>query len=339
MTAAPATGATQRKDKTVEASLFESFLHEPQAPPAPAHAARAGAGARRVLAAAALLLWFAALPLAWPAGAWAADAKPAAASAGAKAKSPEPEPEPLEPCPTSMGSLSTGLAPVPPATANFIRERLRKHVGEAVSICRTPFGWYEVIIEGEFFYVDERANFLLAGNAYDLRADENLTEARRVDALRIDFNQLPLQLAVKTVRGDGSRTLAVFEDPNCPYCKRFEKEIAGLTNTTIYTFLYPILSRNEKAPDDSYPKSKAIWCAPDRSRAWAQLMLEGKRLDAAPDSCQHPLEDILALGHKLHISGTPTIVFTDGRRAPGVIPMEKVEKMMAEAAHAGKTSD
>jgi thiol:disulfide interchange protein DsbC len=264
----------------------------------------------------------------------------AAPSAPAPGEVPtQVEPGRLMPCPTSMGSLSSStLAPVSPGTVALIRDRLKKKVGAPTSICRTPFGLYEVIVDGDFFYVDERANFLLSGNVFDLRNSENLTEARKEDAFRVDFKSLPLQLAVKTVRGDGTRVLAIFEDPNCPYCKRFEKEIATLSNATIYTFLYPILSRDVKAPDDSYPKSKAIWCAPDRGAAWAQVMLAGKHLEAAPDTCKHPLEEILALGQKLHISGTPTLLFTDGRRAPGAIPLERVEKMMAEASRPAKTA-
>jgi thiol:disulfide interchange protein DsbC len=194
-----------------------------------------------------------------------------------------------------------------------------------------PFGLYEVVVDADVLYVDERVNYLVAGNAFDLRTKENLTAQRKEDVVRVDFKTLPLQLAVKTVRGDGTRVLAVFEDPNCPYCKRFEKDIAGLGNTTIYTFLYPILSRDVSAADDSYPKSRAIWCAPDRTAAWSQLMLEGKRLAAADNSCKHPLDEILALGQKLHITGTPTLLFTDGRRAPGAIPIDEVEKRMAAA--------
>ncbi len=244
---------------------------------------------------------------------------------------------PLAPCPSNYGaSPSSAVTPIAPALASAIRERVRKKLGGSVgSVCKTPFGLYEVVVDADIVYVDERVNYLLSGNAYDLRTQENLTAKRKEVATRIDFRSLPLQLAVKTVRGNGTRVLAVFEDPNCPYCKRFEKEIAGLTDTTIYTFLYPILSRDASAAEDSYPKSKAIWCAPDRSLAWSQLMLEGKHLAAAPEGCQHPLEEILALGQKLHITGTPTLVFADGRRAPGAIPRERVEQMMSEAAHAG----
>jgi thiol:disulfide interchange protein DsbC len=239
------------------------------------------------------------------------------------------------PCPRTMGaSTGVALAPVPPATAALIRERLGAHIGTPTSICRTPFGLYEVLIDGDLYYVDERANFLVNGNAFDLRTQENLTESRKEDVLRVDFKALPLELAVKTVRGDGSRQLVVFEDPNCPYCKRFERQMLGLPNATVYTFLYPILSRDPKAPDDSYPKSKSIWCAPDRVAAWELVMIEGQRLRPAPEACKHPLEQILDLGQKLHVSGTPTLIFADGRRAPGLIPLEKIEKMFAEAAAA-----
>jgi len=259
--------------------------------------------------------------------------------APAAGKGATPAVAPLAPCPATYGSPSAGpLAPIAPGLAGAIRDRVHKKIGGAVtSVCRTPFGLYEVVVDSEIIYVDERVNYLVAGNAFDLRTQENLTAKRKEDATRIDFKTLPLQLAVKTVRGSGSRVLAVFEDPNCPYCRRFEKGIASLTDTTVYTFLYPILSRDASAADDSYPKSKSIWCAPDRGLAWSQLMLEGKHLAAAPEACQHPLEEILALGQKLHITGTPTLVFSDGRRVPGAIPLEQVEQMLSEAARSSRS--
>jgi thiol:disulfide interchange protein DsbC len=248
--------------------------------------------------------------------------KDAPPSAFAPAEHPQ---GPLQPCPA--GSL-----PTPPATFALILDRVKKRVGgEITSVCRMPLGLFEVVVDAEILYVDERANYLFAGNIFDIRTQENLTARRKELATRIDFRRLPLDLAVKTVRGSGTRTLAIFEDPNCPYCKRFEHDIATLNNTTIYTFLYPVLSRDQAAPDDSYPKSKAVWCASDRTQAWSQLMIEGRRLAAAPDSCKHPLEEILTLGQGLHVTGTPTIFFIDGRRAPGAIPMDKVEQMMADA--------
>lgn len=237
----------------------------------------------------------------------------------------------LAPCPANVGSLA--LPPLNPMLAANVRERVRKRIGGAVmSVCRTPFvGLYEVVVDADIIYVDEHVNYLIAGNAFDLHTQENITAARKEEATRIDFKSLPFQMAVKTVRGNGSRVLAVFEDPNCPYCKRFEHDMAGLNDTTIYTFLYPILSRDPSVADDSYPKSKSIWCASDRTLAWSAVMLQGQHLPAAPDSCKPPLDDILALGQKLHIMGTPTIIFTDGRRAPGLVSMDKIEQMLARA--------
>jgi thiol:disulfide interchange protein DsbC len=238
---------------------------------------------------------------------------------------------PLQPCPV-IGNPASPVPPMPAGLGNTIRERIRHRIGGTVTeVCRMPFGLYEAAVDGEILYVDERVNYLLAGNAFDLRTKENLTAARKEDITRVDFKSLPLQNAVKTVRGSGARVLAVFEDPNCPYCKRFEKDIATLDNTTIYTFLYPILSRDVNAADDSYPKSRAVWCAADRTAAWSQVMIEGRHLPAAAASCKHPLDEILALGQKLHITGTPTLLFTDGRRAPGAIPLDEVERRVAAA--------
>ncbi len=255
-----------------------------------------------------------------------------AAAPGAPAATPAPAAA-LQPCP--KGDDTAALPPTPAGLARMIQERVHRRVGgEVTSVCRMPFGLFEVVVDAEIVYVDERVSYLIAGNAFDLRTQENLTARHKDELLRVDFTSLPLQMAVKTVRGDGSRVIAVFEDPNCPYCKRFERDIATLTNTTIYTFLYPILSRDVAVADDSYPKARAIWCAPDRTAAWSQVMLEGRHLDPAPASCKHPLEDVLALGQKLHVTGTPTIVFTDGRRAPGAIPLARVEEMMAAASAA-----
>jgi len=264
----------------------------------------------------------------------------AARPSGAEPAAGAPAQAPLHPC-TAPESAQPPLAPLPQALAQAIRERVHNLVGgEIYSVCPTPFGLYEVVVDAEVIYVDERVHYLLAGNAFDLRTQQNLTAHRKEEAFRVDFKTLPLQMAVKTVRGSGAHVLAVFEDPNCPYCKRFEKDIATLSDTTIYTFLYPILSRDINAADDSYPKARAIWCAPDRTLAWAQVMLEGKRLAPPPAECKPPLDDILALGQKLHVTGTPTLLFADGRRAPGAIPLEQVQEMIdaAEKAQAPAAS-
>ena len=241
-------------------------------------------------------------------------------------------PPALSDCPQTVAGRA--VAPVPPALAGSIRARVEQRIGGTVhSVCRMPFGLYEVVDDMDVVYVDARVDYLLVGRAFDLRGQEaqDLTTPREEAVQRVDIRALPLADAIKTVRGNGSRLLVEFEDPNCPYCKHFEREIAGLKNVTIYTFLYPILSRDRNDPGDSYAKARAVWCSADRARAWDAVMVQGQRLPPAPASCNAPLERNLALGHKLKITGTPTILFADGRRAPGMVPLATVERLMQEA--------
>lgn len=222
---------------------------------------------------------------------------------------------------------TTAPQAVPAAAPKSVEYIVRQHVsakfpGKVSSVRKLPFGMYEVVIENEIVYVDESAEYLITGHLYNTRTQEDLTAKRSDEVLRVDFSKLPLQLAFKVVRGDGSRPIAIFEDPNCPYCKKLERDIRTLNNTTIYIFLYPILS------DDSVAKSNEIWCSKDPANAWARLMLDGQQPEKAPESCKTPIEDVLALGHRLAVTGTPTLVFADGRRAPGMIPLDRIEQMM-----------
>jgi thiol:disulfide interchange protein DsbC len=237
-------------------------------------------------------------------------------------------------------SACAGWAGEPPAKApeaaaaassksieDIVRERVTAKVpGKVNSVRKMPFGMFEVVIDSEIVYVDESANYLITGHLYDTRTQEDLTAKRSDEVLRVDFSSLPLQLAFKVVRGDGSRPVAIFEDPNCPYCKKLEREIRTLNNTTIYVFLYPILS------DDSVAKSNQIWCSRDPAMAWSKLMIDGQQPEKQADGCKTPVDDVLALGHRLSVTGTPTLVFGDGRRAPGMIPLDRVEQMMNTAA-------
>ncbi|MEO8186243.1 MAG: DsbC family protein [Burkholderiaceae bacterium] len=185
-------------------------------------------------------------------------------------------------------------------------------------------GLYEVLVGGQILYVDSEVSFVLSGRMFDPRTREDLTQKRLDTALKVDFKSLPLDRAVKTVRGDDSRVFVTFEDPNCPYCKKLWQNMAELKNVTIYTFLYPILSQ------DSMDKSKAIWCSKDRSASWQEHMVQGKApvAAAAPD-CKTPLEQNVALGRELGINGTPTLIFTDGTRSAGLMPVATIEQRLA----------
>ncbi|HEY5763716.1 MAG TPA: DsbC family protein [Rhodocyclaceae bacterium] len=185
-------------------------------------------------------------------------------------------------------------------------------------------GLYEIVVGGDILYTDEKVTHLIQGSLIDVKTRTNLTEERLNKLLAINFAELPLDLAVKQVRGNGKATLVTFEDPNCGYCKRLARDLTNLEDTTIYTFLYPILSA------DSTEKSRAIWCAKDRARAWNDWMIDGKAPTAA--TCDAPLEQLVELGQRYRVTGTPTIFFTDGSRAPGAIPLQQIRERLAKIA-------
>jgi thiol:disulfide interchange protein DsbC len=224
-------------------------------------------------------------------------------------------------------------APAAPAAAratgadDAVRARVEQRFGaKPDSVSRTPFGLWEVIIGTEIFYVDQEVNHAFVGRVLDAKTRDDLTQKRRDEITRVDFKTLPLEQAVKQVRGDGSRVMVTFEDPNCTYCKKLYRELTSLKNVTIYTFLYPILSQ------DSFEKSRAVWCAKDRAKAWEEVMTTNKALPAAAADCKHPLQQTLDLGRKLDVNGTPTVVFKDGRRIPGAIAADRIEAVFKEIA-------
>lgn len=179
---------------------------------------------------------------------------------------------------------------------------------------------YEVQIGGDLLYTDEKVSYIINGNILDVKAKRDITEERKQKLAQIKFSDLPLDLAVKQVKGNGKRVLATFEDPNCSYCRKLAKELQGVSDVTIYTFVYPILS------PDSSDKAKNLWCAPDRAKAWTDLMLDGK--PPVSGNCDHPTSKVVALGQKLNIRGTPTMFFADGSRTPGYMPAAMLEKAL-----------
>lgn len=188
----------------------------------------------------------------------------------------------------------------------------------------TPIpGLYEVQVGQILVYADGAGKYVLAeGELIDIENQRNLTRERATELSRIDFKRdLPLDKAIKQVHGNGKRVLAIFEDPNCSYCRRMRSVLAGIDDLTIYTFTYPIL-----APS-SLTKSQKAWCAKDPSSAWADLMSNGKEPDNAGD-CKTPVQEVLALGRKLNVTGTPTLFFPDGNRVPGAISPEQLEQLL-----------
>ena len=195
------------------------------------------------------------------------------------------------------------------------------------SVTKTSyFGLYEVYVNGQILYTDNKISALIEGSLIDGKTMKNVTEERMQKLNAIKFSDLPLELAVKQVRGDGKRVFATFEDPNCGYCKKLAKDLVKLDNVTIYTFLYPILS------PDSLEKSNQIWCATDKAKSWNDWMVDGKAPSGKGDCDTTSVQKTIEAGRKLAINGTPTIFFADGERVPGAVPVAKIEQKLAQTA-------
>jgi thiol:disulfide interchange protein DsbC len=226
--------------------------------------------------------------------------------------------------------LATGLITSCVGAQNSVEATIKKNVeprlggAKIESIKETPYGGlYELRVAGDILYTDKKGEYLIIGHVYDAKTTRDLTRERIDDINKIKFSDLPLDSAIKQVKGDGKRVIAVFEDPNCGYCKRLRQTaLKDLNNVTIYTFMYNILS------EDSFVKSKNIWCSPDRSKAWDEWMINGKAAPAAAASCETPNDKVLALGQKLKIQGTPAIFFADGSRIPGAVDYATLEKKL-----------
>jgi thiol:disulfide interchange protein DsbC len=191
-------------------------------------------------------------------------------------------------------------------------------------------GLYEVRVMTprgvEVMYADESGDYVFAGNILDVRSKQDLTEARLRELTFVKVADLPLAQAFKIVRGTGSRQLAYFSDPRCPYCKRLDQALTQVDDVTIHVFLIPIIAQ------DSAAVSRAVWCAPDRAKAWLDLMLKDVEPPAAKANCSAPLEKNLALGRKYKINSTPTMILADGRRVSGAMPAAQLSKILAEGA-------
>jgi thiol:disulfide interchange protein DsbC len=227
------------------------------------------------------------------------------------------------------------LASAAMADEAAVRRLIQSRLGDEArieQIERVPgSSLYEVAIRGpngpQLFYVDERARIIVVGQVLDGRTGRNLTEERLRKLNAIDWASLPFGDAITTKRGNGRRKIAVFSDPNCPYCKRFEKDLAKLDDIAVHIFLFPVIR------PESVPLTKSVWCSADRAKAWNDLMLRDITPTASPD-CETPVEKLVALGRKLGASSTPTWFVETGERFSGAIPLEDTRRILDAAARA-----
>jgi thiol:disulfide interchange protein DsbC len=226
---------------------------------------------------------------------------------------------------TLLAALSMGAVAQEATIRKNLAERL-PNLPKIDEVSKTPMpGLYEVRVnQSEIFYTDEKGNFLIQGSLIDTQARVDLTEQRVEKLTAIAFKDLPLKDAFTIVRGNGKRKMAVFEDPNCGYCKRFERDLVKIDNVTVHVFLYPILSA------DSGEKSRNIWCAKDKSKAFLDWMVRDVTPPAATCDAAAVARNV-EFGKKARITGTPTIIFADGSRVPGAIDAARIEKFLTEA--------
>jgi thiol:disulfide interchange protein DsbC len=231
--------------------------------------------------------------------------------------------------------LSVVAAAVLSLSASFAaadEAAIRKSIAERLpdfpkidEVSKTPIaGIYELRIGSEVLYTDEQGNYLIEGSLIDTKTRSNLTEARVSKLSAIDFSKLPLKDAIVWKQGAGTRKLVVFADPNCGYCKKFERDLMQVKDVTVYTFLYPILG------NDSNDKSRNIWCAKDATKVWRDWMIEGTPIPTSAGPCDASvLQRNVALGRKYRITGTPGLVFEDGTHKPGAVGAAQVEQLLA----------
>ncbi len=217
----------------------------------------------------------------------------------------------------------------PPEAPAIKRALEMKFPGSSVgTITKSPyFGLFEVQFDNQMVYTDAKVKYVLVGSVYDADSKANLTEARMRKLNRVDIASLPMDLAFKRVKGNGSRQLIVFSDADCPFCAKLESELKSVDNVTIYTFLFPI----DQLHPDSARKSKIIWCSADKVKAWDTFFASG----ALPDNkgeCDNPLDKTHALGEKLRVQATPTLIFADGSMVPGALPSSQLEDEFRSAA-------
>lgn len=223
-------------------------------------------------------------------------------------------------------SAAPGKESAVAASEAAVQERFKQRFGNMPisSVRQLPFGLYEVQLGNSLLYTDEMVQYVMDGHLIDAQTRTDLTQARLDELARVNFDALPFDLAIKQVRGDGSRRIAIFEDPNCGYCKQLRTTMEGIDDLTIYTFLFPILSA------DSTQKVRDVWCAADSGKVWDDWMLNGKVPPRA--ECDAPITEMLNAGRQLMVQGTPAVFFEDGSRVPGAMSREQLLGKLNEVA-------
>jgi thiol:disulfide interchange protein DsbC len=233
-------------------------------------------------------------------------------------------------CAVTVGIVTFSMAAR--ADEEAIRTALKSRIpgAQVISIQKLPYaGLYEVAVRRgantAIYYSDALGQIMIVGELIDMRTDRNLTEERLRKLSAIDWNELPFRWAVTTRRGDGRRQIAIFSDPNCPFCKKFETDLATVDDITVHIFMWPVVTL------ESVRQTKSVWCSKDRAKAWNDLMF--KRAEpTAPTDCENPIDELVALGKRLGATSTPTWFLSNGEKHVGAQPMSKVMPLLDATA-------
>lgn len=237
---------------------------------------------------------------------------------------------PLAACGQTPAGKAGNAAPAPENAAAITANLEKAYASQKLkvqSVKTTPIsGLYEVVVSGnQIIYTDDKAKYILQGSLLDVEKRRDLTEERMADLSTVDFASLPLDKAIKEVRGNGRLKVAVFSDPDCPFCKRLEHEFAKMTDITIYSFMMPLASLHP----DAARKAEQIWCQPNRTAAWTAWMREGK-MPPQVKVCDNPVEETTSLGEQLGFHGTPALVFPNGKSQSGYSPLPQLEEVIKQ---------
>jgi thiol:disulfide interchange protein DsbC len=189
-------------------------------------------------------------------------------------------------------------------------------------------GLYQVIAGDQVVYTDASGDHMIVGRMMDTKTRQDMSAQVLDSYYTIDFKSLPFGQAIKIVKGKGEHKIALFADPDCPYCKQLEQNMKSLNNVTVYLFLFPLEQVHPHATADA----TAIWCSPDRASAWTNWMLNGTQIPTGGSCANDPITNIHALADSLHVHATPTIFLENGKRIDGAVPTSQLEGMIAQAS-------
>ena len=226
-------------------------------------------------------------------------------------------------------ALITAALSANAATPNEVRATLKSKYPDVqfLNVSATPApNIFEVQVDKKTVMYTEASGEYFFPTMVEMKTKRNFGQERTEELSKIDFKTLPLKDSIKITRGDGSRKIAIFSDPDCPYCKQLETSLAGLENVTMYVFPFPLAGLHPNAKE----KAVSIWCSANPGELWSRTLISGQSPKTM--NCDNPIDRNIELAKSLNIYGTPAIIFADGSLVPGAMPFEQIEAKLQKAS-------